>query len=131
MSFCENCGNKVSDTSKFCVQCGYQLRSTEITAVINPDSPYLSVKEESIQPIVSTDHISDNTINNMEINNGSNIVGKNRKPFYKSTWFWLLLLVSYYMIDTGNTTLLIPVIIIAVVYLIYHGLIKKGSWWGK
>jgi uncharacterized membrane protein YvbJ len=134
MPFCENCGNNVSETSKFCVKCGSQLEPNEAKAIINSDSMNESAitnPNEANQPVVETEPLSDNNTKVNGLDSGKVNFIKKRKPFYNSTWFWLLLLVTYYMVSTGNTVLLIPVIIIAGIYFFYHGILKKDSWWGK
>ena len=37
MPFCENCGKNVSETSRFCMKCGFQLKPREKTAISNSD----------------------------------------------------------------------------------------------
>jgi len=134
MPFCENCGNEVPESAKFCATCGSQLEPFEAKAIINSDSSNESVKNNPNQenpPVVETELLSDDTTTDNGLDKGKVNTIKNRKPFYRSTWFWLLLLVSYYMVSTGNTTLLIPVMIIAGIYFFYHGFMKKNSWWSK
>jgi uncharacterized membrane protein YvbJ len=104
MPFCENCGNKISETSKFCMKCGFQLKPREIKAIINPDSSYESVitnPNEANASAVDASIMSYNTINdNLE---EKVEIKKEKKPIYKTFlfWFWIVMAIFYYTSRIG------------------------------
>lgn len=97
MPFCENCGNKVNETSKFCAGCGFQLKLSKNTEMLNSDLSKASVitnQNEEISAVVDSSILSANE-EKLEI--------KKKNPFYKSflLWFWIVMALFYYTCRIG------------------------------
>lgn len=98
MPFCENCGNHVSETSKFCVKCGFQLRLSENTSIVNSDSSNESIitnPNEANSSVVDSSLIVSDFIEDEQLE--EKIDDNKKKPFYKSFifWFWIVMTVFY------------------------------------
>jgi hypothetical protein len=103
MPFCENCGNEVSETSKFCAKCGLQLKLSENTAIPNLDSSHESVinnPNTAISSVADSSILSDNIDNEQS---EEKIEVKKKKPFYKSFifWFWIVMGIFYFTCRIG------------------------------
>lgn len=91
MPFCENCGNEVSDTTKFCSSCGLKIKGVffsnqEVGSDINQRKK--SANENVEYP--SNDKPEDLTTGSQEKDNEAVNVEKvkNKKRWYSRWWFW-------------------------------------------
>jgi hypothetical protein len=136
MPFCENCGNKVSETSNFCPSCGLNIKGTSpLNQKVGSDINHREKSDNGNIEYPPNNKLEDLTTENQEkdievVNVDEKV--KSKKHWYSRWWFWSMIFCFFSLVtyDEKDINASAAYGIVVVFILIYNAFIKTNSWIG-